>query len=64
VRFDAVEVGDAKGADAGGGEIKCGRAAEAAGADNEHAGGGELLLARDTEFIEENMPAVAREFVG
>ena len=64
VVFDAVEVGNAEGADAGGREVKGGGTAEAAGADDEDAGGRELLLAGDAELIEQNVPAVAREVGG
>ena len=51
VGFDAVEVGDAEGADAGGREVKGSGTTEAAGADDEDPGGGELLLAGDAELI-------------
>lgn len=64
VGLDAVEVGDAERADPGGGEVEGGGAAEAAGADDENPGGGEFLLAGDADLTEENVPAVAREFVG
>jgi len=51
-------------ADAGGGEVKGGGAAEAPGADDEHAGGGEFLLPGDADLAQENVPAVAGEFGG
>lgn len=64
VGFDAVKVGDAERADAGGREVEGGGTAEAAGADDEDAGGREFLLAGDAELIEQDVPAVAREFGG
>lgn len=64
VRFDAVEVGDAERADAGGGEVKRGGAAESARADDEHARGGELLLSSEADLGKQQVPTVAREFGG
>ena len=52
VRGDDIEVRDAKGADTGCGEIKCGGAAEAAGADHEHTGGDEFALTLDAKLTE------------
>lgn len=64
VFLDVVEIGEAKRADAGGGEVEGGGAAQAAGADDEDAGGGELLLAGDADVFEEDVPAIARELGG
>ena len=59
-----VEVGDAEGADAGGGEVERGRTAESAGADHQDPGGREFLLSRHAESLEQNLAAVARELGG
>ena len=64
VGFHAIEVSDAQGADARGGEVKRGRATETARADDEHSGGGELLLAGKADLGQHEVPAVAREFGG
>ena len=64
VRLDAIEVGDAERADSGGGEIQGRGAAESAGSDDKHARRGELLLPGHTHLIEQDVPAVAREFGG
>ena len=50
--------------DAGGGEIKQRRRADAAGADDEHARGFQLLLARPAHFAQDDVAGVALEFVG
>ena len=64
VGFDAVEVGDAERAYAGGGEVKRGGATEPARADDKHARGGEFLLAGEPNLGKQEVPTVAREFGG
>ncbi len=61
---DDVEVDQAEGADAGGGEIEGERRAEAAGADAEDARGFELLLALHAHFGQDEVARVAGEVVG
>ena len=63
-RVDDVEVDQAEGADAGRGEIKGQRRAQAAGADTEDAGGLEAALALHAHFGEDEVARVAREVVG
>ena len=64
VEGDGIEIGQPERADTGGGEVEGGGAAEAAGADDEHAGGGEPALAGEADGAEQEVPAVAREFLG
>ena len=59
---DAVAVEQAERADAGRGEVECGRGAEAPGAHHQHARAREFLLAGGTEFREQQVATVAREF--
>ena len=60
---DRVVVDDAEGADAGGGEVEERRAAEAAGADDEHAGGLQALLAGAADLVQHDVAGVAGELV-
>ena len=60
---DDVEVDEAEGADAGGGEVEGERRAESAGAHAEDFGGFELLLALHAHFGQDEVARVAREFV-
>ena len=66
IRFvDDVEVDEAEGADAGGGEVEGERGAEAAGADAEDPRGLELLLAFHADLGEDQVARVAGDlFVG
>ena len=62
---DNVEVDQAEGADAGGGEIERERRAQAAGADAEDFRGLQLLLALHAHFGQDEVARVARDlFVG
>src|SRR5579862_5255203 len=56
---DHVEVDDANGADAGGGEVEQDGAAETAGTDDEDFGGLELLLGFETESRNDDVAVVA-----
>ena len=60
---DNVEVDQAELADAGGGEVEPEGRAEAAGADKEDARGLEFFLAFHADFREDEVPAVAGDFV-
>ena len=62
-RHDVI-VDDAKRADAGGGEIKQHRRAEAAGADDQHARPAQSGLARAADLAQHDMACVTLEFVG
>ena len=66
LRFvDDVEVDQADGAYAGGGEVERERRAEASGADAEHLGGLELLLALHAHLGQDEVAGVAGDlFVG
>ena len=59
-----VEVDQAQGADAGGGQIESQRRTEPAGAHAEHARGLEPLLALHAHLGQDQVPRVAREIVG
>ncbi len=58
-RFNEVEISEAEGADAGGGEVKRGGATEAAGADDKHAGVAQAELAGHPDFRQRKVPTVA-----
>jgi hypothetical protein len=60
---DRVAVDEGQPADAGGGEVERGGAAEAARADDQRRGGAQLLLPLDTELGEEDVPAVAEKLL-
>ena len=60
---DDVEVDDADGADAGGGEIHRRRRAEAAGADAQHLRRLQLALPLDADLRHDQVPAVALDLV-
>ncbi len=59
-----VVVDDAERADAGGGEIKQNRRAEAAGADDQHAGAAERGLSRAAHLAQHDVARITLEFVG
>ena len=61
---DLVELRDAEGAHAGRGEVEQGRAAEAAGADDEHLGVLQPLLPGHADVGDDQVPAVAAYLVG
>jgi hypothetical protein len=60
---DLVGVGQRQAADAGGGEVKRGGAAEAARADDERVGGAQLLLPLYPDLGKEDVPAVAEKLL-
>jgi hypothetical protein len=62
-RHDIV-IDNAERADAGGGEIKQNRRAEAAGANDQHARGFELGLAGAADLAQHNVARIAFEFFG
>ena len=64
VRLDPVEVGDAEGAHASGGQIERGWAAEPAGTNDEDARSSEFLLTVYSHSGQEDVPAVAGKFGG
>ena len=61
--IDLVGVGQGQAADACRGEVKRGRTAEAAGADDQRGGGTELLLTLDPDLGKEDVPAVPEELL-
>ena len=61
---DRVVVDDAERADPGGGEVEQRRAAEAAGADDEHPRRAQPLLAGPADLVQHDMAGVALELVG
>lgn len=63
-RFNEVEIGETERADAGGGEVKQGGAAEAARADDKHAGVAEAELAGCTDLRQRKVSTVAGDFGG
>ena len=63
-QVDDVEVDDADRADAGGGEIHRRRRPEAAGADAQHLRGLQRALPVHADFRQDQVPAVAPDFVG
>jgi len=60
---DLVRIGERQAADAGGGEVERGGAAEPARADQERARRAQLLLALDPDFREEDVAAVAEKLL-
>ena len=64
VFFHRVKVRDPQRTHAGGGKVKGRRTAQTAGADYQDAGGGEPLLARNPDFIEEQVAAVTNQLGG
>ena len=62
-QIDDVEVDDADGADAGGGEVERHRRAEAAGADAQHPRRLQLALPFEADLGEDQVPAVALVFL-
>jgi hypothetical protein len=60
---DHVEVDDADGADAGGGEVHAARRAEPAGADEQDLGGLELALADGADLGQDEVAAVAADLL-
>jgi hypothetical protein len=60
---DLVELRDPERADAGRGQVEQGRAAEAAGADDEHLGVLQPLLAAHPDVGDDQVPAVAADLV-
>ena len=61
--IDDVEVDEAEGADAGGGEVHRDRGSESAGADAEHLRGLQLPLTVDADLRHDEMPRVALHLV-
>ena len=61
--IDDVEVDQAEGADAGGGEVHRDRGSESTGADAEHFRGLQLPLTVDADLRHDEMPRVALHFV-
>ena len=59
-----IEIEQAQGAHAGGGQVLQHRAAQAAAAHYQHAGGLQALLARQADFGQQQVPAVAVGFGG
>ena len=60
---DLVELGDAEGADTGGGEVEQGGAAETTGADDQHLGVLEPLLPGHPDVRDDQVAAVAADLV-
>src|SRR5690606_38530314 len=61
--INGVEVHNPDLPDAGGGEIHGDRGAQSTGADAQHAGGFNFLLARQTDFRQDQVTRVAPDFV-
>ena len=61
--IDLVAVGESDASDAACREIECGRAAQAAGADDQRARSAQLLLPLDPDFREEDVAAVTEKLL-
>ena len=61
--IDRVELNDAKGADSGSRQVHECRAAQAAGADAEHAGVLQTLLSDHSDIGDDQVAAIAPDFV-
>ena len=62
-QVDRVVVDDADPADAGGGEVERGGAAEAARTDDQRVRGAQLLLSFDPDLRQQDVPAIAEKLL-